>query len=76
MLNYKIVRASVTQNILDIINPLVCKSDVDGIHNRNLFIKNDIRIIRHSVFYDVLSFKKVNVVVVDADILYILCNFH
>ena len=52
------------------------KFSIYRIHDCNFFIQNDIGIIGHSVWYFVLTLKKVNAVIVYADVLNGICDFH
>ncbi len=76
MLYNQIIRLSPAQLCLKIVHPFMCKIAVNRVHNGNLLVKNQIRIIRHAVRDDVLSLKQINIMVVDADIAYVLCDFH
>ena len=76
MLHHKIIGLARTESVLNVIEPLVCECGINGIHNSNLFIDDGIRIIRHAVGNDILTLKKIDVVVVYANILDVICNFH
>ena len=76
MLNYKIIGISVSQRILEIIQPFVGKVNINSVQNGDFLVNNHIGIVRHSVGNRILTFKQVNSVVIDADILYIMCNIH
>ena len=76
MLNYKIIRQSLPDSVLNIVYPFVSKSCIDRIHNSNLFINNYVRIISHSVRNAVLSLEKINPSIVDSDVFYVIRDFH
>ena len=70
MLDNQIIRLLAIKDILNVVEPFMGKMLINGIHNSNLFIHDDIGIIRHTVRYFILPFKKVNLVVVDANVFY------
>ena len=72
----QIIRFTAIQNLLDIVKPLVSKICIYSIHNRNFFVQDHIRIIRHSTRDFVLPFKKVNAVIVYTYIFDGICDFH
>ena len=76
MLYDEIIRSTSLQNLLDIIKPLMSKICIYSVHNCYFFIKNNIRIIGHSVWNFILSFEKVYLVIVYAYIFDGICYFH
>lgn len=69
-------RAAAVQHSVQIIKPFVGKARVHSIKHSDFFVENYIRIIRHSVWNFVLSFKQIDLVVVDADITDVIGNCH
>ena len=76
MLNDQIIGLSAFESIFNIVKPLVCKSGVHRIHYRYLFIYYGVGIIGYTVWHLILSFKKIDLVVVDADVFDIVSNCH
>ena len=76
MLYDKIIGRTLTEHRLDICKPLLAKASIDRIHHSNLFVKDNVRIICHSVGNGVLPLKEVDVVVVDANVANIIRNVH
>ena len=77
MLYDKIVHFSRAQCLLQIFHPLRCSAAVNRVHHDNLLVQYDIRIVCHPLFQFILSFKKRDLPVIDANIYNIFCNlFH
>ena len=76
MLYDKIIGLSVADHGLEVIEPLLAEMLIDGIHDRDLFVDDGIGIVRHTVGNDILSLKKIDIMIVDADILDIIGNKH
>ena len=74
MVNDKIVGSFSSRCDLDVLNPFIAESAVNAVRNGNFFVKDHIGIICHSVRHDVLTFKKINFMIIHADISYIICN--
>ena len=74
MVNDKIVGSFSSRCGLDVLNPFIAESAVNAVRNGNFFVKDHIGIICHSVRHDVLTFKKINFMIIHADISYIICN--
>ena len=66
MLDYKIIRFSSVESSVEIIQPFVREVCVDGIHYGDFFVEDNVRIIRYSVGYRILTFKYVYFAVVNA----------
>ena len=71
MLNHQIIRLSVAKLRFYLFKPYCRKVYIDSIHNRRLFVKNDIRVVGNAVRHFVLTFKKVDRGVVYTDIFYV-----
>ena len=76
VLHNEIIRLSAVQRSSKVIEPLMRKIAVNGIHDGNLLIHDDIRIIRHAVRDVILPLKQIDLMVVDADIADVGCNIH
>ena len=76
MLDHQVIRLSVPQHLCKIIQPLMREVNVHGVHNRNLLIHDDIGVVSHTVRYDILSLKKVHLVVIDPHISDVVCYSH
>ena len=68
VLHDEVIRLTVAQHLLHILQPFVAEARIHRIHHSDVIVQNHIRIIRHSVFDNVLTFEQVDVVVVHADI--------
>ena len=76
MLNHKIVRLSSTERLGNIVQPLVRERGVHRVHHRHLLVANEIRVVRHALRHNVVTLEKVDVVIVNAYVKYIVCNSH
>ena len=75
VLNDEVVGRSSTESGIDIFKPFVGKPRVNSVHNGDLIIKNNIRIICHSVRHTILPLEKINFFVGNADVNNIFRNF-
>ena len=76
MLYDQIVGCSAIQCGFHVGEPFSCKMDLYGVHDRNFFIQNDIRIVCHAIGHNILTLKQIHLVVVDSYIFDVICNFH
>ena len=76
MLNDQIIRCCTIQCFLDTRQPLFCKPAIYGIHNRDFFITDHIRIVCHAIRNNILPLKQIHVMIIYAYINNVLCNFH
>ena len=76
MLDNEIVRGPLPQDLTDIVQPLLAEAAVDAVQNGDFLIQNGIRDLSHAVRYDILSLKKVELVVVHTNVADIICNHH
>ena len=76
VLDHEIIGAFRAEHVLNVIEPFVREACVYRVHNGDLFVHDDVRIVAHTVRYLVLSFKKVYLSVVNADVKNIVRNFH
>ena len=68
VMNNEIVGLFSAENFFQVFKPLFSEMLVHGVHNGDFLIANHVRIVRHSVFYLILTLEKVYVVVVYADV--------
>ena len=66
--DYQISRLLVTQNSCQIGKPLVGRTGIHRIHNGNLFVHDDVRVVGNTVRNHILAFKQIERLVVYADI--------
>ena len=76
VLNDKIIGLSAVKRIGKIIKPFVTEPCVNRIHDSDFLINYNIRIICHSVFNNVLTLKKVDIMVINTNVFNVLCNIH
>ena len=76
VLNDQIVGLPAGKGVLDVVQPLVGEVPVNGVHNGNLLVQNDVGVVGHAVGHHILALKQVNLVVVDAHIADIVGNLH
>ena len=76
VLHYQIIRLSVAQNRRQVGKPLLAEVLIDRIHDDDLFVHDHIGIVGHSERHFILSLEKIDLMVIDADILDIFCNSH
>ena len=76
VLDNKIIRFAITQNLLDVIKPFVGKIGIYCIHDSSFFVQDHVGVVGHTVWNFVLAFEKVNLVIVYAYIFDSICDFH
>ena len=76
MLNNEIIGFFTTQRFTQIFLPSVNGDFIHCVHNSNFVIKNNIGVISHSLFEHILTFKKVNVVIVYTYVFYTITYFN
>jgi len=76
MLYDKIIRLALAQNLLDVIEPFVGKVGIYSIHDSCFFIQDHIGIIGHAIRNLVLSFEKVDLMVIYAYVFDCIGDFH
>ena len=74
MKHHQIIGSGAAQGVLQIIQPLVGKILIHGVHHGDLFVADEVGIVAHSLGNAVLSLKKIHLVIVDTDIFNILGN--
>ena len=74
--DYKIIGSSAVKLSVKIFKPFVSFSLVNRIHNCNLFVNNKIWVVRNSVGNKILTFKKVDCLVINANVFYRIGNFN
>ena len=72
----QIVRFAVSECVLDVVQPLMGKIFIYGVHNSNFLIYDGIRVVGHAVWNNVLSLEQVYLMVVDSDVFDITGNGH
>ena len=73
--NDQIIRRSACKSPLEILEERQSLSVIDGVHNGDLLIRDQIGIVGNSVWNGVLPFKQIDVMVIGANIKNILCDF-
>ena len=68
VLHNKVIGRALAQRSGDLCDPFVGEVGIDGIHDGNLVVADQIGVVGHTVGHVVLALKQVNNVVVDADI--------
>ena len=76
VLHDQVVGRALAQCGGDLGDPLVGKMGIDAVHDGDLVVADQVRVVRHAVGHIVLALKQVNKVVVDADIQNIFGDFH
>ena len=76
VLDHQIVGLTALQGLLDIVQPLMGKILVHGVHDGDLLVQNGVRVVGHAVGDDVLSFKQVYLMVVYADVFDVVGDGH
>ena len=76
VLYHQVVRLAAFQDLLNFIQPFMGEASVHGIHDSNLFVQDDIRVVGHTVGYNILTFEQVYLMVVDTNITDIIGNEH
>ena len=68
VLHYQVVGALASKGLGQVVQPVVGKVDIHGVHHRDFIVKDDIGIVCHSVRYIILTFEEVNLMVIDTHI--------
>ena len=76
MLDHKIIRLRAAQRRSDVIKPFVGERCVDRVDDGDLFVFDNVGIVRHSGGDSVLTFEQVDPAVVHADVEYVFGNLH
>ena len=76
VLNHQIVRFTAFQSVFDVVQPLLTEVSIHAVHDGDFLINDGIGVVSHAVWYDVLTFKQVDLVVVDTNVFNIFCNVH
>ena len=76
VLHDQIIRLSAVQDFLQITEPLIGKFHVHSVHDSDLLVHDDIGIVCHAERDNILTFKQVDLMIIDADILDRICNLH
>ena len=76
MLNNKIIGFSAVKGVFKIVQPFLCKVAVNGVHDSDLAVHDDIGIVCHAVRNIILTLKQVDLVVIHAHISDIVGNIH
>ena len=76
VLDNEIIRCFAAQFRFQIAEPLLAETAVDGVQHRNLFIKDDVGVVRHTVGDVKLSFKQIDLVIVNTNVTDIVGNIH
>ena len=76
VLHYKVIGLFAVQHGLNVIYPFLDEIDVHRVHNCGFFIAYNVRIVAHSVGYRIHTLKQIDIVIVDADVFYIIRNKH
>ena len=76
VLHDQIVRLSAAENGLEVSQPLFSEVLVNSVHDRDLLVHDDIGIVRHSERNHILSLEQVYLMIINANILDVICNLH
>ena len=76
VLDHEVIRSLAFKCFFQIIEPLMREILIDRIHDRDLIIRDHIGVIRHTVRHHILALKKVDIVVIYANILDIVTDKH
>ena len=76
VLHDEVIRLPAVQRGFQIIQPLFGEILIHRVHNGDLFIQNDIRIVSHAVGDGVLSLKQVDFMVIYTNVANIVGNGH
>ena len=76
VLHDQIIRLPALQRGGEIVEPLLAKVLVYGVHDGDLLVQDHIGIVGHAARHDVLPFKQVHFMIVNANIADIICNIH
>ena len=66
--NDQIIRCASAQRVFQIFEPLVSGSRIHRIHDRNLLIQNQIRVVGYTVGNNVLTLKQIQCLVICANV--------
>ena len=75
-MNNEIVRRTLAQRAAKAGKPFFAKMRIDRIHHRHFLIHDQVGVVGHTIGDGVLTFKKIQLMVVDADIVNIVGKVH
>ena len=76
VLYYEIIRLPAVESLLEIVEPFVCEVRVNGVHDRDLVVLDEIRVVSHAVFNAVLPLEQIDLSVVYSDVGDVVGNLH
>ena len=76
VLNYQIIWFSSIQNVCDIVQPLMGKMDIHGVHDCDLLIVDHIGIVGHSAWHYVLTLKEIHLMVIHTNVFDSFSDIH
>jgi hypothetical protein len=76
MLHDKVVNRTPVERGRKIRQPFLSEIRIHRIENKRFLVFDEIRVVRHAARDDILTFKQIDRVVVDADVDNIIRNFH
>ena len=68
VLHYKIIGHPAVKCVPDVFEPQASEVSVDRIHDRDLLVSDHVRVISHSRRNIILTFEKIDLVVIDANV--------
>ena len=72
----QIIRLPAAKHTSKVVQPFMGEVSVHRVHDGDLFVKDHIGIVCHSVGNHILTLKEVNLMIIDTDITNVICNFH
>ena len=72
----EVVGLTVAKGGSEVVEPLRERAAVAGIHDGNLLVENDVRVVAHPVGRDILAFEEAHLSVIDAYIFDVRSNGH
>ena len=72
MMNDKVIGLASAESLLKVSLPLIGLAGIGRIKNSHLIVQNDIRVVSHSLRNYILTLKKIQVQVINSDILYLI----
>lgn len=76
VLHDQVIGLSFADRIREVLKPGIPEPRIHRIEHGNFLIQYDVRIVRHTILYDILPLKQIDVVVIHTDITDIFRDFH
>ena len=76
MLHDQVIRLCSIQHLCNICQPFFRKIHIHSIHYSDFLIFDHIRVVRHSIWHNILPFKQIYLMIINPNVNDIICHLH